>query len=966
MAEMTPIADRYRAFLSYRSHDRALAERLHAWLENYRVPRGLVGKTSSFGEPIPGRIGRIFRDRTDAAGSQDLDAELQRGLEQSQNLIVLCTPRAAEKESWVNREILLFRSLNPNGRILPIIADGEPPECFPEALLSRDEEGRIVVPLAPDMRSGRGPNGARRGDGVDMARVKLVAGLLGCELDDLWRRDRRRRAQKAFAAVAVGGILTSALIGGFAAWRHQVRTERVAAELARSQDPDHKIALALSLIPAEGSALGVPAKVRLLAHSTLLEATARSDAGSRFAAWQGHVGRVMGLALAKPATLVSAGADGSVQVWDVGARTKVGAFSGLCACPIEQVAASGGVAVAAARDGYVFTLDLDRRIVRSRTYAGRIIAIALQPGGQRVLAVDQDGVLAWSGSQHPRRIYHAPQKIKEASLGAALAALTFADGRRVLLALNRPNPQEVPTGFSAETRIFVAKNRPVAAGIDVSGTVRVIDFEKSDATLQPAGAPVIGPSIPQTPIDALVVSDDGQVAGIAGQSPVWPGGRAGQPHAFPLSAPIVALAIIGRGQAVWGEANGALFSSDQSQWRALSGGAGGNVLAVSESGDGTFSALAEHGRIFAWTAGGAAYAETWRAPGSVATSAVAAANDAEFAIGDEEGSITVVRPRSQPLRIAAHTTPVSLLASDAAGLVIASAARGNLAFDDLDARIWNARTGTEIARVPQQGAVQALSMSGDGRFLATGGSDRTVRLIDLKGAASTKTWTLPSSIAALAINSEAGIVAAAGSDGAVAIFSTGKDPAKNPLPIKSASAAVAALAFDRAGRRLAVLGRDGAGSIFELATGRSLPFHIDGGASDVFFSQDGQLIFAIAGDEKEHVRIRSWRTVDMQPMSSDVFAGRRMAVMSRSYGVWMALGYGGAAILDLPDQPPSREQYCSHYRSASGGGVLLFSLSAEAARSCSDVGALAAAGAWPRHIREFILTHFGARQGRGA
>src|SRR5688500_11173770 len=86
---------RYRAFLSYRTADRRLAQWLHKRLETYRVPRELVGTVGEYGV-VSRRIGPIFRDRDDARTADDIETIIAHELSKSQHLIVLCTPRAAE------------------------------------------------------------------------------------------------------------------------------------------------------------------------------------------------------------------------------------------------------------------------------------------------------------------------------------------------------------------------------------------------------------------------------------------------------------------------------------------------------------------------------------------------------------------------------------------------------------------------------------------------------------------------------------------------------------------------------------------------------------------------------------------------------------------------------------------------------------------------------------------------------
>jgi WD40 repeat protein len=190
---------RYRAFLSYRTLDRKQAEWLHRKLERYRVPRALVGKPGELGL-VPGKIGRVFLDRDEARTEKSIKEIIAKELSRSQQLIVLCTPRAVEPASWVGLEIEIFRKSRPDGRIHAVIGDGEPPGCFPR---------QLGEPLAADLR----PRKKGGQDGVARAVVKLIAGLIGVNFDDLWKRERRR-AQAQRAAIVSGGLVIALFAAG--------------------------------------------------------------------------------------------------------------------------------------------------------------------------------------------------------------------------------------------------------------------------------------------------------------------------------------------------------------------------------------------------------------------------------------------------------------------------------------------------------------------------------------------------------------------------------------------------------------------------------------------------------------------------------------------------------------------------------------------------------------------------------
>ena len=233
-ANTGPAAPRYRAFISYRHADKAWGDWLHKALESYRVPRDLVGAAGEAG-PVPARLSPIFRDREELGAAADLGEKLRAALEGAANLIVICSPLAAQSR-WVNEEILTYKRLGRAHRIFAIVVAGEPNaadpalECFPPALkyeLGPDGElsGRLAEPLAADARE--------HADGKDNAKLKLVAGLIGVPYDKLRRREleAQRRAFRRFAIVATTLTLIFAGLAAAAGWfGYQATLERDRAQ----------------------------------------------------------------------------------------------------------------------------------------------------------------------------------------------------------------------------------------------------------------------------------------------------------------------------------------------------------------------------------------------------------------------------------------------------------------------------------------------------------------------------------------------------------------------------------------------------------------------------------------------------------------------------------------------------------------------------------------------------------------
>lgn len=217
-------ARRFSAFLSYSHADRAAVHRLHARLEGYRLPRALAEQVGV------ARIRPVFIDRAEMAAAPDLAEITRKALADSDFLIVACTPHTPRSD-WVAREITLFRELRGRDAILVALLGGNEKISFPEALLD-DGHGHRIEPLAADFR--------HEGDGSRLALLKLVAALLGVDLDELVRRDARRDRNRKLAwagSTAAVALVVAAL--GWSAWRAWGQAEQ--GQIAASQTMENQL-----------------------------------------------------------------------------------------------------------------------------------------------------------------------------------------------------------------------------------------------------------------------------------------------------------------------------------------------------------------------------------------------------------------------------------------------------------------------------------------------------------------------------------------------------------------------------------------------------------------------------------------------------------------------------------------------------------------------------------------------------
>ncbi len=228
---------KYKAFISYCFADRKWGDWLHHALEVYRTPKPLVGTQTWIG-PVPRRLHPIFKDRQEEAASAGITSSIQKGLDNSEFLVIVCSPRSAQSK-WVNHEVAYFKRHHDPSKILTVIVDGEPgasftpgheaEECFPRSLLFKVDENLEVTDEAED--APLGADARKSGDGKRIAKLKIAAALLGVGLDDLVKREDRRRAIRRRVTTAVLASL-SILFAGLS-WI--ANDQRIAAVKARAQ-----------------------------------------------------------------------------------------------------------------------------------------------------------------------------------------------------------------------------------------------------------------------------------------------------------------------------------------------------------------------------------------------------------------------------------------------------------------------------------------------------------------------------------------------------------------------------------------------------------------------------------------------------------------------------------------------------------------------------------------------------------
>lgn len=240
--------------------DAKIAAMIQQKLERAHIPKAIQEKTGKH------KFERIFRDKEELPISIDINDNLTQALQNSDFLIVICSPNTASSV-WVQREITEFLKTHDKDRILTVLADGEPQDVIPEVLQYREfetaaDDGTVTVtriptePLSCDFRGGIKKQQEEF--------PRLMAAMLGCTYDDLRQRQRRRQRRQRTAALLtilalVTGIAVYALDRAARIQKEAENTQiaqsrylsQISADLLQQGDRETAIQVALAALPGE-------------------------------------------------------------------------------------------------------------------------------------------------------------------------------------------------------------------------------------------------------------------------------------------------------------------------------------------------------------------------------------------------------------------------------------------------------------------------------------------------------------------------------------------------------------------------------------------------------------------------------------------------------------------------------------------------------------------------------------------
>lgn len=219
----------YIAFISYRHLplDIAVAETLHKQIERFWVPKEYrkSGKT----------LGKVFRDKDELAISNHLKADICKALDNSEFLIVVCSPQTPESQ-WVTMEIEYFIKTHGRDRVLTVLASGTPETAIPKAVTHvYGEDGvtlqEIVTPLCAVLT---GDTQEELLGSLRKEMNRLAASLLDCPYDGLAQRRKQYRMQQLLYLSCIVLAIAAGFVTMLAIKNRQIQDQLIQTQINES------------------------------------------------------------------------------------------------------------------------------------------------------------------------------------------------------------------------------------------------------------------------------------------------------------------------------------------------------------------------------------------------------------------------------------------------------------------------------------------------------------------------------------------------------------------------------------------------------------------------------------------------------------------------------------------------------------------------------------------------------------
>ncbi|MCR4607372.1 MAG: toll/interleukin-1 receptor domain-containing protein [Oscillospiraceae bacterium] len=192
----------YDAFFSYRHRplDQEITQKAFNALESYKLPKSL--REQGYED-----IHRAFRDTEELPVTRILTETIDDALHSCNCLIVVCSTDTPVSE-WIDREVSVFIEIGRADHIYPLLITGDPEHSFPPSLkLVPDIADRIMDIRCP------GNDVKKMMAKAETEMLKVIAGITGCDEDELRREHQMRRNRRLITRAAGAAAILLAVTG---------------------------------------------------------------------------------------------------------------------------------------------------------------------------------------------------------------------------------------------------------------------------------------------------------------------------------------------------------------------------------------------------------------------------------------------------------------------------------------------------------------------------------------------------------------------------------------------------------------------------------------------------------------------------------------------------------------------------------------------------------------------------------
>ena len=195
----------YEAFISYRHNprDSLIAKTISERTEGYRIPTSKL--RSELGKK---KIGRLFRDEDELPFGGVINDAISDAIRSSRRFIMLLCPDYLDENHWCIYELAEFLKTHHYRDVVVVVSSGDIAELTKqtsEIIRNKglhfyddvDLTGRPVDPFAVELSAYFDEKELKKA--LISKRLKIIAGILDIDYDDLNRRERRRQIRRRWA-----------------------------------------------------------------------------------------------------------------------------------------------------------------------------------------------------------------------------------------------------------------------------------------------------------------------------------------------------------------------------------------------------------------------------------------------------------------------------------------------------------------------------------------------------------------------------------------------------------------------------------------------------------------------------------------------------------------------------------------------------------------------------------------------